>query len=136
MAKDTKFKPGVVQNPKGRPKGARNKAHKALSDAVNEHLPQIIDKIVEKAIEGDKSMIEFIDIYLKPRILPGEYLPGKIKLKGDARARIKQLNEMLNDREITTGDHRQMMESIAKEVEILDIPQIQKDLAELKAKGI
>ena len=61
------FKKGVVNNPKGRPVGSKNKItllRQALEYELRQQsapfMPAILDKAMELALEGDRAMIRLL----------------------------------------------------------------------------
>ncbi len=66
MAKDTKSKKGRRGSPKGKPKGARNKATLAAEALLDGEAEAITRKAIEKAKEGDMAAIRLC----LERILP------------------------------------------------------------------
>jgi hypothetical protein len=67
---------GVSGNPKGRPKGSRNRAtiiREALQEAtlrqVTEKIPEVLDKAIELALEGNEQMIRMLvkDVIIAPK---------------------------------------------------------------------
>jgi hypothetical protein len=67
VTKDTKFPTGVSGNPRGRPKGAKNKItllRQALELELREQskgsIPKVLTKAIEMALAGDKSMIKLL----------------------------------------------------------------------------
>ncbi len=66
MVKDTKFKNGQSGNPKGKPKGARNKATLAAEALLDGEADAITRKAIEKAKAGDMTAIRLC----LERILP------------------------------------------------------------------
>ena len=66
MAKDTKFKKGRSGNPKGKPRGARNKATLAAEALLDGEAEAITRKAIERALEGDMAAIRLC----LERILP------------------------------------------------------------------
>lgn len=66
MAKDTKFKKGRSGNPRGKPKGARNKSTLAAEALLDGEAEAITRKAIERALEGDMAAIRLC----LERILP------------------------------------------------------------------
>src|SRR5690348_18382849 len=60
------FEPGTSGNPKGRPKGSRNKAQLLLESMLEDDCEVILRKMVEKAKEGDPAALR---LYVS-RLLP------------------------------------------------------------------
>ncbi len=64
----TAFKPGQSGNPKGRPKGARNKTTIALEALLDGEAEEITRKAIEKAKEGDMAAIRLcVERLIPPR---------------------------------------------------------------------
>lgn len=55
----SQFKPGVSGNPKGRPKGSKNK-RKRLMDALEKDLPDLITAAKVKALRGDVAALRLL----------------------------------------------------------------------------
>ena len=68
MRKDTKFKPGISGNPKGRPKGARDKRTE-LRSLLEPHAKDLVEKVVELAKGGDTTAIRLCLERLIPPIM-------------------------------------------------------------------
>jgi hypothetical protein len=66
MTKNTKFKKGRSGNPKGKPRGARNKATLAAEALLDGEVEAITRKAIERAKEGDMAAIRLC----LERILP------------------------------------------------------------------
>jgi len=54
------FKPGQSGNPKGRPKGSRNKTTLALEALIEGEAEEITRKLIEKAKEGDSTALRLL----------------------------------------------------------------------------
>jgi hypothetical protein len=69
---DTKFKPGVSGNPKGRAPGSTPAVK--LRKAISKDIPNIITKLVDQALAGDvqaaKVLLDRVVPVLKPQSLP------------------------------------------------------------------
>src|SRR5262245_28492247 len=62
------FRPGRSGNPKGRPKGARNKTTLAMEALLDGESEAITRKLLEKAAEGDMTALRLcLDRLLSPR---------------------------------------------------------------------
>ncbi|NWG72813.1 MAG: hypothetical protein HXY23_14575 [Parvularculaceae bacterium] len=62
-----RFQPGVSGNPKGRPKGARNKATLLAERMVGEDLEAIVRKWIAMAKRGDKVALRLVVERLVPK---------------------------------------------------------------------
>lgn len=66
MTKSTKFKPGQSGNPKGKPKGAKDK-RTAYRDLFQDRAPELISKAIELALKGDRNCLRMcIDRIVSP----------------------------------------------------------------------
>lgn len=63
----SKFQPGTSGNPKGRPKGSRNK-NKRLLEALEDDLPQLIEATKKRALQGDTAALRL----LLERLIPAK----------------------------------------------------------------
>ncbi len=53
MANSGQFKPGRSGNPKGRPRGARNKISARVQDMLSAEAPALVRKAIDMALDGD-----------------------------------------------------------------------------------
>jgi hypothetical protein len=65
--KPWRFQPGVSGNPRGRPKGARNKATLLAEQMVGDELEAIVRKWIAMAKRGDKVALRLVVERLIPR---------------------------------------------------------------------
>lgn len=63
----SKFQPGKSGNPKGRPKGSKNK-NKRLMDALAKDLPKLVAATKKKALQGDTAALRL----LLERLIPAK----------------------------------------------------------------
>ena len=62
------FRPGASGNPRGRPKGARNRATVTAEALLDGEAEAISRKLIEKALEGDTTALQLcLDRILPPR---------------------------------------------------------------------
>lgn len=73
------FQPGQIANPKGRPKGSKNKLTElktaletAMVEQLQEDVSEILGKAVQMAKKGDKQMIRFVLERFLPKASSGE----------------------------------------------------------------
>jgi uncharacterized protein DUF5681 len=80
------FEPGVSGNPKGRPKGSRNKTTMAVEALLDSEAEAITRKVIENALEGDKAAQRLcVERFLPARRdRPVEFELPKIKTVADA----------------------------------------------------
>jgi len=60
------LKPGVILNPKGRPKGSVNKFTALSRELMSTKGPEIVKKVIDMALEGDRTCLKMC----MDRILP------------------------------------------------------------------
>ena len=51
------LKPGVILNPKGRPKGSVNKFTALSRELMSTKGPEIVKKVIDMALEGDRTCL-------------------------------------------------------------------------------
>jgi hypothetical protein len=100
MNSDGKFKPGVIGNPKGRPKGSKNLFNKAAKDAIKRAFSieiRSLKKDFAKMSPKDKWNIM---LGLMKYIMP-EQSEVKNKMSGEMKYEISYTDELKED---FTGD--------------------------------
>src|SRR6056300_1165220 len=128
------FKTGESGNPKGRPKGSKDR-RTAARELLEPHMPSLVAKAVEMALEGDtaalricidrciptlKSVEQTIDVELTPNSEPRE-----------ASDRI--LRRMYNG-EINPVTANRMIEALAKKLTIDELHELFTRLEKLEAQ--
>lgn len=79
------FKPGVSGNPKGRPKGGRNRATLLCEQLMRDDAANVVRAVVKSAIEGDAASQKILMDRLVPvrkRVAPAIDLPTVDGLPG------------------------------------------------------
>lgn len=67
---DGRFKSGSPGNPKGRPKGSKNKATKLREELLGPMLPEAVEKLREAVSEGHRWAVEMAIAYSLPKPKP------------------------------------------------------------------
>jgi hypothetical protein len=74
---DTRFKLGQSDNPKGKPRGAKNHATKLAEKLIDNQCESLVQKSVEMALNGDMQALKL----LEERLIPArKYRPVKLDL--------------------------------------------------------
>ncbi len=91
---------------KGRPKGARNRKHRALEHAARSHALPLLEKVITAAENGDMmaAKIVFDRIWPKPRTAPMTCELPKTETPADVRAAMLEVIQQVSRGEITAED--------------------------------
>lgn len=77
-----KFMPGESGNPKGRPRGRKDR-RSALRELIAPHVPAVLDRVVQAALSGDMAAAKLLLERTVPVLRPhGELV--RIEMKPDA----------------------------------------------------
>ena len=131
MTKDTKFKSGISGNPKGRPKGIKDK-RTAYRELLQPHAEDLITKAVELAQAGDTIALRMCldrliaPIKAKDSTIMIEDLKGSLAEQGQ-----KVILAMCNS-EVTPDDAGKVLQALAAQSRILEIDNLDKRVAKLE----
>ncbi len=131
MTKDTKFKPGQSGNPKGKPKGAKDKrtAYRELFENESEGL---IKKAIELAKGGDTTCLKMcIDRIVSPyrsrdQKVQLDDLTGTLTEKGE------KIIIAMGNGELSPSDASSMLQALASQVRIIELDDIEERLKKLE----
>lgn len=127
-----RFKKGQSGNPKGKPKGARDK-RTALRELLQPHAPQLVAKAVELALEGDTTALRICVDRVIPA-LPAESPP--VRIKADSNDVTKSGAAVLQqafDAEISPSVAQQLLRSLHTQSQIVNIDEVVKRIEALEA---
>jgi Family of unknown function (DUF5681) len=135
MTKDTKFKQGQSGNPKGKPKGAKDKRTE-LRELLTPHAEDLVKKAVEKALEGDMAALRLCLDRIIPAIRSKD-LPVLITgLDGSLTEQGKNIIESMGDGELSPSDASSMLSALAAQARVVEIDDLEKRVKELEGKNI
>lgn len=131
MGKDTKFKPGQSGNPKGKPKGSKDKrtAYRELFENESEGL---IQKVIDLARSGDTTCLKMcIDRIVSPyrardQKIKLDDLTGSLTEKGE------KIIEAMGQGEVSPSDASSMLTALAAQVKILEVDELIKRIEKLE----
>jgi uncharacterized protein DUF5681 len=131
MTKDTKFKPGQSGNPKGKPRGAKDKrtAYRVLFEDESEEL---INKVIELAKGGDTTCLKMcIDRIVSPYRAKDQKvvlddITGTLTEKGE------KIIEAMGKGDITPSDTSSMLAALAAQARIVELDELEKRIGKLE----
>lgn len=135
MTTDTKFKPGQSGNPKGKPKGAKDKrtAYRELFENDSEDL---IKKVIELAKAGDTTCLKMcIDRIVSPyrardQVITLDDISGTLTEKGE------KIIEAMGNGELSPSDTASMLTALAAQVKIVEVDELIKRIEKLEKARI
>ena len=132
----TPFKPGQSGNPKGRPKGSRNKTTLAVEALLDGEAETITRKAIEKAKDGDMTAIRLCLDRLVPPVKdkPVTFdLPG-IDSAQDAAAVVGAVLRAVADGNLTPIEAAEVSKIVSTYVTALEASDLEQRIAKLEAR--
>lgn len=125
------FEAGKSGNPRGRPKGSRNKATLAMEALLDGEANAILAKIVEKAKEGDPIALRLCLERLLParRDRPVSFDMPDIKSAADASAASSAVLTACADGTLSLDEGNKVMAMIANHIRTLDAAEFEARLS-------
>ncbi len=131
MRKDTKFKPGVSGNPKGRPKGARDKRTE-LRSLLEPHAKDLVEKVVELAKGGDTTAIRLCLERLIPPIRAQDQSITLDGMNGGLTAQGKKIILAMGNGELSPSDASTMLQALASQARLSEVDELERRVSELE----
>jgi hypothetical protein len=130
------FKPGQSGNPKGRPKGARNKTTLVVEALLDGEAEAITRKAIEKAKDGDMTAIRLCMDRLVPPVKdrPVTFeMPG-IESAQDAAVAVGAVLRAVADGNLTPIEAAEVSKIVSTYVTALEASDLEKRIANLEAR--
>ena len=131
MRKDTKFKPGVSGNPKGRPKGARDKRTE-LRSLLEPHAKDLVEKVVELAKGGDTTAIRLCLERLIPPIRAQDQSITLDDMNGGLTAQGKKIILAMGNGELSPSDASTMLQALASQARLSEVDELERRVSKLE----
>ena len=131
MRKDTKFKPGISGNPKGRPKGARDKRTE-LRSLLEPHAKDLVEKVVELAKGGDTTAIRLCLERLIPPIRAQDQSITLDDMNGGLTAQGKKIILAMGNGELSPSDASTMLQALASQARLSEVDELERRISKLE----
>ena len=131
MRKDTKFKPGISGNPKGRPKGARDKRTE-LRSLLEPHAKDLVEKVVELAKGGDTTAIRLCLERLIPPIRAQDQSITLDDMNGGLTAQGKKIILAMGNGELSPSDASTMLQALASQARLSEVDELERRVSKLE----
>jgi len=127
------FQPGQSGNPKGRPKGSRNRVSQAMQVLFEARAEEILNKAIEKALDGDVSMQRALLRTMVPpcREKPIEFDLPAINTPADAVAASSAVVDACAAGDLTLSEARDMMGLITSHVGTIEVAELERRISDL-----
>lgn len=128
----SKFKPGRSGNPKGRPRGTKNKAN-ALRSRIVDEIPSIVDNLIDAAKGGDMQAARLLIERAIPTLRAEEArvtldLPDNAPLSEQGAAILCAVA----DGRITPSQGAAMVQSLAGLARIIEVSELEERITALE----
>jgi hypothetical protein len=131
------FSPGQSGNPKGRPKGLRNKATVLIEALMDGEAEEVARKAIELAKAGDTACIRIVMERLLPprKDRPIEIELPKLEKAADAVAVMGSLFDAVAEGKLTPSEAGEMSRMIEGFVKAAELHEMEERLSRLEATG-
>src|SRR5262249_52422680 len=129
------FEPGKSGNPKGRPKGARNRVTVLAEALLDDEAEAVIRKLIEKAKEGDTTAMRLcLERLIAPRRgRPVAFqLPTKIETAADAARASSMVLAECAAGNLSPSEASEIMALISSHMRVLEVTEIEARLTALE----
>lgn len=128
------FTKGVSGNPKGRPKGSRNKAGLLVQNLIDGKSEEIALALIKRAVKGDFPAVKFcLERLLPPqRSRPITVALPNIESAEDIRNAIDKIWAALSDGELTLDEATSLKDFINAKREAIETGELASELERLK----
>lgn len=128
------FEPGQSGNPKGRPKGSRNRVTQAVEALIHGQAEALGAKAVEKALEGDASMLRALLGTLMPtrRERTVEFELPKLESAADAVKASSAVISACAAGELSPNEASEIMGLISTHVRTIEAAELEQRIAALE----
>ncbi len=132
MAGDSQFKPGQSGNPKGKPRGARDK-RTALRELLKPHAEALVAKAVELALSGDTTALKLCVDRLMPAYRPTD-MAVEVTATGSLSQRGEALIEAMSRGELSPDNTREMLQALAAQAKVIEFDELEARIQQLEAR--
>jgi hypothetical protein len=128
------FAPGLSGNPRGRPRGARNKATMVAEALLDGEAEAITRKVIEKALEGDATALRLcLERLLPPRRdRPVAFELPAIETAGDALKASSSILAACADGALSPGEAAEIMDLLSTHLRTVEVTEIEARLSSLE----
>jgi uncharacterized protein DUF5681 len=128
------FQPGQSGNPKGRPKGSRNRTTLAMEALIEGSSEVIANKAIETGLSGDTRMLQALLRTMVPprRDRSIEFELPPINTPADAAAASSAVIAACAAGELTPSEAREVMGLLASHVQIIEVAALDQRLSDLE----
>ena len=130
------YQPGQSGNPKGRPKGARNRLAASVDELMNANAKAIVEKAIEKAKEGDAAFVRLcLDRIVPPvKDKPVSFDLPDIDSAQDAAVAVGAVLRAVADGELTPIEAAEVSKIVNTYVTALEASDLEQRIAKLEVR--
>jgi polyhydroxyalkanoate synthesis regulator phasin len=129
-----KFEKGKSGNPKGRPKGIRDRRVK-YREQLEKHADSLIQKIVELGLEGDVTALRLCLERICPTIKTKDEPVNIGALKGSLAEQGQLIIKAMGQGDITPNEATSMLSALASQSRIVEVDDLEKRITALEGKN-
>lgn len=124
------FKSGQSGNPKGRPRGAKDR-RTVFRDLIEPFSERLIAKAIDMAMEGNEPMLRL----LLDRMLPAKPKDDPIDINiatGSQMSKANKILELVSSGDITPTVAKCLMDTLATESKLIEFEELEKRVKEIE----
>ena len=132
MAKTTTFRPGRSGNPRGRPRGIKDK-RVALRDLLTPHAQELIDKAVALAKAGDTAALRMCLDRMVPPVRARD-LPVQLPvLTGTLSEQGREVLKVMAAGDLTPSEATAIFQSLTAQGRLMELDELEQRIQKLEA---
>ena len=132
-----RFRKGASGNPKGRPKGSRNKKTLLAENLLEGEAEELVRKCIEMAKEGDRAAMRLVmeRLYPPPRSRPLHFDLPKTETAEELLAAFDAVLAAVATGEITPDEAQVVAALLSQKVKLIETVDLDRKLTELEIRS-